>query len=89
MTRRMLTTMGSATAVAAVVGGCLLLGPTPQAKADITGSNGSSSGSISSSGGTTTITGTSSSGKGTVVFGPGIFCAMASSGTSVASFGKC
>jgi hypothetical protein len=33
MTRRTLTTMGSATAVAAVVGGCLLLGPTPQAQA--------------------------------------------------------
>jgi hypothetical protein len=32
MTRRVLTAMGSATAVAAVVGGCLLLGPTPQAQ---------------------------------------------------------
>jgi hypothetical protein len=33
MTRRVLTAMGSATTVAAVVGGCLLLGPTPQAQA--------------------------------------------------------
>jgi hypothetical protein len=33
MTRRALTTMGSATAIAAMVGGCLMLGPTPQAQA--------------------------------------------------------
>ena len=33
MTRRVLTAMGSATAVAAAVGTCLLLGPTPQAQA--------------------------------------------------------
>src|SRR2546421_11934036 len=33
MTRRVLTTIGSATAVATAVGACLLLGPTPQAQA--------------------------------------------------------
>lgn len=33
MTRRVLTTIGSATAVATTVGACLLLGPTPQAQA--------------------------------------------------------
>jgi hypothetical protein len=33
MARRVLTTMSSTTAVAAVVGGCLLLGPAPQALA--------------------------------------------------------
>jgi len=33
MTRRVLTTIGSATAVATAVGACLLLGPAPQAQA--------------------------------------------------------
>ena len=33
MTRRVLTALGSATAVATAVGACLLLGPTPQAQA--------------------------------------------------------
>jgi len=33
MTRRVLTAMGSATAVAAAVGTCLLLSPAPQAQA--------------------------------------------------------
>lgn len=33
MTRRALTSIGSATAVATAVGACLLLGPTPQAQA--------------------------------------------------------
>ena len=37
MTRRVLTAMGSATAVAAAVGACLLLGPTPQAQAGTIG----------------------------------------------------
>jgi hypothetical protein len=35
MTRRVLTTIGSAAAVATAVGTCLLLAPTPQAQADI------------------------------------------------------
>jgi hypothetical protein len=33
MTRQVLTTIGAATAIAAAVGGCLLLGPIPQAQA--------------------------------------------------------
>ena len=42
MTRRALTSIGSATAVATAVGACLLLGPSPQAQAStICNSSGS------------------------------------------------
>jgi hypothetical protein len=87
MTRRVLTTMGSATAVAAVLGGCLLLGPTPLARADVSGTSGNSSGSISTTNGVTTITGKSGSSTGTVKFGSGTFCVMGFTLSGSGSFG--
>ena len=86
MTTRRLTTIGSATAVATVVGALLLAGPTAQA-APIGGCSKGNCGSISHSNGTTTITGTSHQQSGIVIFcsGGGLF-ASGVNGTSSGSF---
>jgi hypothetical protein len=73
MTRRVLTALGSATAV----GACLLLGPTPQARADIcSGTNCvhfGPNGSISATSGTGANTKTAS----VTVLSNGMICAIA------------
>lgn len=87
MTRRVLTAIGSVTAVAAAVGTCLLLGPTPQAQADtISGSSGSSSGTITTSPTGFSVTGKSSSGMGSMSLTGGKFCVTGVSGSSSGSF---
>jgi hypothetical protein len=86
MTRRVLTTIGSATAVATAVGACLLLGPTPQAQAadcpppPNTGLFGISS---------TCIFGTNGGNTGYVTFtggGHGQACAVSGGKTTCKSF---
>jgi hypothetical protein len=81
MTRRVLTAMGSATAVAAVVGGCLLLGPTPQAQAGTICYPLNSKNCVTSSGGVLKVT---SSNGSSATYNLSTFCAMAtnSSGTT-------
>jgi hypothetical protein len=79
MTRRMLTTMGSTTAVAAVVGGCLLLGPTPQAQAATTIGN-CATGCVNI--GTGTITGSSGGNIASVNFITRMACALSAGSTT-------
>ena len=77
MTRRLLTTMGSATAVTAVVGGCLLLGPAPQAQAG-TICNPPTSTTNCVTFGPKSISATSGKSTGTVTFTPTGICATGS-----------
>jgi hypothetical protein len=87
MTRRTLTTMGSATAVAAVVGGCLLLGPTPQAQAGTICNSTKTSCVTFGSNGSFTATQTNSSGQtstGTFSWNP--FCVTGTNSSGSASF---
>ncbi|MBV8992604.1 MAG: hypothetical protein JO287_02625 [Pseudonocardiales bacterium] len=86
MTRRVLTTIGSATAIATAVGACLLLGPTPPAQAATTIGNCATgcvtfgTGSISAQNGT----------KNAVVqFFKTMVCATASDGTPSGTTTKC
>jgi hypothetical protein len=84
MTRRVLTTIGSATAVATAVGACLLLGPTPQAQAADCPPNTGLFG-ISS----TCIFGTNGGNTGYVTFpggGHGQACAVSGGKTTCKSF---
>lgn len=67
VTKRVLTTMGSATAVATVVGACLLLGPTAQASPISGCSSPTTCGTVTpGSGGGFTVTGINGGQSGTV-----------------------
>jgi hypothetical protein len=79
MTRRVLTTIGSAAAVATAVGTCLLLGPTPQAQATTIGNCATGCVNI----GTGTITATSGNKSAVVQFFGNMVCATASNGTTM------
>ncbi|HYZ38770.1 MAG TPA: hypothetical protein VE673_18980 [Pseudonocardiaceae bacterium] len=86
--------MGSATAVTAVVGGCLLLGPTPQAQAaDICSTNSDGTKSCVKFGSNVSFSATQTKGTTTISSGSfswNPFCVTGtnSSGTT-ATFGTC
>ena len=79
MTRRVLAAIGSVTAVAAAVGTCLLLGPTPQAQAATTIGN-CATGCVSFGSGS--ISGQNGSKSAVIQFFNNMVCATASDGTT-------
>lgn len=88
MTRRVLTAMGSATAIAAMVGGCLLLSPTPQAQAG-TICNSTKTSCVTFGGGSISATKTDTSGTSTALFSFSPFCVAGSSPSGSGFFGLC
>lgn len=85
MTRRVLTTIGSATAVATAVGACLLLGPTPQAAAVPLCDQKTGNCVAFTKGGFQVTNGSKS--VATVTWSP--FCVMGTSSSTPFNFGAC